>query len=54
MGGGVGFTTWGRTLQFDMRVTNLANVAYTDFLSRYKSFAYGPGRNFIFRLSLPM
>jgi len=54
MGGGVGFAAWGRTLQFDMRVTNLANIAYTDFLSRYKTFAYGPGRNFIFRLSLPM
>ena len=53
-GAGVGWAAWGRTMQFDLRVTNLANVAYTDFLSRYKTFAYGPGRNFIFRLSLPM
>jgi iron complex outermembrane recepter protein len=54
LGGGVGFTTFGRTMQFDARVTNLANIAYADFLSRYKTFAYGPGRNFIFRLTMPL
>jgi outer membrane receptor protein involved in Fe transport len=53
LGGGVGFATWGRSLQLDVRVTNLFDKTYTDFLSRYKTFAYGPGRNIIFRLSLP-
>lgn len=54
LSGGYGFSTWGRTIQLDVRVTNLFDKTYTDFLSRYKTFAYGPSRNFIFRLSLPM
>ena len=53
LGGGVGFSTWGRLMQLDVRATNLFDKTYTDFLSRYKTFAYGPSRNIIFRLSLP-
>ena len=53
-GGGLGLNIWARAMQFDLRITNLANTTYTDYLSRYKTFAYGPSRNFIFRLSLPM
>jgi len=54
LGGGISQPFGGRTLQVDVRVTNLFGTAYSDFLSRYKTFAYGPGRNFIFRLSVPM
>ena len=54
LGGGVGFPFGARTMQFDLRVTNLFDTGYADFLSRYKTFAYGQGRNFIFRLSVPM
>ena len=54
LGGGISQPFGSHTLQLDIRVTNLFGTTYSDFLSRYKTFAYGPGRNFIFRLSVPM
>ena len=54
MGAGLSRVLGGRMMSFDVRVTNLFDAAYTDFLSRYKVFAYGPGRNVIFRLSVPV
>ncbi|HXY30905.1 MAG TPA: TonB-dependent receptor [Gemmatimonadaceae bacterium] len=36
---------------FDLRVLNATNKAYSDFMSRYKIFAYEPGVNFILKVS---
>ena len=38
-------------VRFDLRVQNAGNVAYRDFLSRYKQFALDPGRNISLRIS---
>lgn len=38
-----------RPIRFGLDVRNATNTSYTDFLSRYKSFAYGPGVNLIFK-----
>ena len=38
-----------RPIRFGVDVRNATNTSYTDFLSRYKSFAYGPGVNLIFK-----
>jgi outer membrane receptor protein involved in Fe transport len=54
LGGGITFPLNRCALQVDVRVTNLFDTTYTDFLSRYKLFAYGQGRNMIFRVSVPM
>jgi len=54
LGGGFGFHSWGRAMQFEVRMTNLFDKTYEDYLSRYKTFAYGPSRNVIFKLSMPM
>lgn len=40
-----------RDFRFDFRVQNAGNVAYKDFLSRYKQFALNPGFNSVFRIS---
>ncbi|MEO7996585.1 MAG: TonB-dependent receptor [Gemmatimonadaceae bacterium] len=40
-----------RDFRFDFRVQNAGNVAYKDFLSRYKQFALNPGFNAVFRIS---
>ncbi len=41
----------GRTVRIDLRATNLADTKYKSFLSRYKEFAFDPGRNITLRLS---
>ncbi|PYP60891.1 MAG: hypothetical protein DMD26_18850 [Gemmatimonadetes bacterium] len=41
----------GRPFSLDVRVLNAANTRYRDFLSRYKAFAFGQGRNIVIRLS---
>ena len=41
----------GRIVYLDLRVRNALDTKYNDFLSRYKTFAYEPGRNVIIRLS---
>jgi hypothetical protein len=45
-------TVGGRPLRLDVRLRNAANARYADFLSRYKAFAYGAGRNLALRLSI--
>ena len=40
-----------RPLRFDIDVRNATNVTYTDYLSRYKRFAYGQGVNVIFKVA---
>ncbi len=51
LGGGLSHDVRGRTLSVDVRVRNALNTRYNDFLSRYKLFAYEPGRNVVLRLS---
>jgi iron complex outermembrane recepter protein len=46
-------THWGgRTLDLSLRVRNLTNESYRDFLSRYKDFALNPGRDIVIRIGL--
>jgi iron complex outermembrane receptor protein len=52
IGAGLEQTVGGRPLRLDVRLRNVANARYTDFLSRYKAFAYGEGRNLMLRLSI--
>jgi iron complex outermembrane receptor protein len=52
LGAGLARELWGREFALDVRVRNVADARYTDFLSRYKLFAYGQGRNVIFRGSM--
>lgn len=42
----------GRRVSFGVRVLNATNARYTDFLSRYKSFAFGQGRNVVVRVGV--
>ncbi|HKW41121.1 MAG TPA: TonB-dependent receptor [Gemmatimonadales bacterium] len=51
-GAGLEQTVGGRLVSLDVRVRNATNTRYTDFLSRYKLFAYGEGRNVVVRLSI--
>ncbi|HYK82786.1 MAG TPA: TonB-dependent receptor [Gemmatimonadales bacterium] len=51
LGVGVEEAVGGRLVHLDIRVRNAADARYTDFLSRYKSFAYGQGRNVTVQLS---
>jgi iron complex outermembrane recepter protein len=44
----------GRPMRFDLDVRNALNTSYTDFLSRYKGFAAGPGINVILKASTGM
>jgi iron complex outermembrane receptor protein len=40
-----------RLLSLDFQLRNVFDKAYTNFLSRYKTYAFDPGRNFIARVS---
>ncbi len=40
-----------RPLRFDVDVRNATNATYTDFLSRYKRFAYGQGINVVLKVA---
>ena len=51
VGAGLEQTVGGRLVYLDVRVRNATNARYTDFLSRYKVFAFGEGRNIVVRLS---
>ena len=49
--GGFGLSTGGRRVAIDLQLRNVFNKAYAGFLSRYKTYALDPGRNFIMRVS---
>jgi iron complex outermembrane receptor protein len=51
LGAGAGRQIGGREYFLDLRLRNATNKRYNDFLSRYKTFAYEPGRNLIIRVS---
>ena len=52
LGAGLEQAIGGHPLRLDLRVRNAGDVRYTDFLSRYKAFAFGEGRNAILRVSI--
>jgi iron complex outermembrane recepter protein len=52
LGGGLEQRVGGRLLSVDLRLRNATNRRYTDFLSRYKVFAFGEGRNLIVRVTV--
>ncbi|HEU4680479.1 MAG TPA: TonB-dependent receptor, partial [Gemmatimonadales bacterium] len=51
IGAGFGLPLGGRTMAFDLQLRNVFDKEYASFLSRYKTYALDPGRNFIARVS---
>ena len=51
LGGGTDVRLFGRAMRLDVSLRNALNQPYRSFLSRYKEFAFDPGRNLIVRLS---
>ena len=51
---GAEHTVGGRRLTLAGRVRNLTNTQYRDYLSRYKTFAYNPGRDVSVRVGLEL
>jgi iron complex outermembrane receptor protein len=51
LGAGFGLPLTSRLLGFDFQLRNVFDKAYANFLSRYKTYALDPGRNFIVRVS---
>ncbi len=54
LGAGMQAKFLGHDVRIDARVTNLADHAYRDFLSRYKGFALDPGRNIVLHVGVGM
>jgi iron complex outermembrane receptor protein len=44
----------GRSLAIDLAVRNLFDTDHHDFMSRYKTYASAPGRNFTLRVGMPI
>jgi len=51
LGGGSDVRLFGRAMRLDISLRNALNQRYKSFLSRYKEFAFDPGRNLIVRIS---
>jgi len=51
LGGGTDVRLFGRAMRLDVTVRNVLDQRYRSFLSRYKEFAFDPGRNIVVRLS---
>jgi iron complex outermembrane receptor protein len=51
LSGGTDLRVFGRAIRLDVSLRNALNQRYKSFLSRYKEFAFDPGRNLIIRLS---
>ncbi|HZA98855.1 MAG TPA: TonB-dependent receptor [Gemmatimonadales bacterium] len=51
VGAGASLDLGGRLLSLDLQLRNVFDKAYANFLSRYKTYALDPGRNFIARVS---
>jgi iron complex outermembrane receptor protein len=51
LGGGFALPLGSRTVSFDLQVRNVFDKEYAGFLSRYKTYALDPGRNFIARVT---
>lgn len=50
---GAELLVFSQPIRCSLSINNLGNIAYRDYLSRYRYFADDPGRNIIFRLSIP-
>jgi iron complex outermembrane receptor protein len=51
VGAGFGMPVGTRLLSLDLQLRNVFDTEYASFLSRYKTYALDPGRNFIVRIS---
>jgi iron complex outermembrane receptor protein len=51
LAGGFAVPLGGKSVSFDLQLRNVFDKAYAAFLSRYKTYALDPGRNFIVRVS---
>ena len=51
LGGGIGLLLGNKEVSVDLSLTNVFDTGYASFLSRYKTYALDPGRNFIMRVS---
>ena len=51
LAGGFAVPLGEKTMSFDVQLRNVFDKAYASFLSRYKTYALDPGRNFIVRVS---
>jgi outer membrane receptor protein involved in Fe transport len=49
--GGLAIPVGTRSLRLDLLLRNAFDKSYTSFLSRYKTYALNPGRNFTMRLT---
>ena len=50
LGAGVSLPVGARSLGVDLQLRNAFNKEYESFLSRYKTYAFDPGRNFTVRV----
>jgi iron complex outermembrane receptor protein len=51
LAGGLALALGERIMTIDLQLRNVFDKAYANFLSRYKTYALDPGRNFIVRVS---
>jgi iron complex outermembrane receptor protein len=51
LSGGVVVPLGEKRISLDLQLRNVFDEAYASFLSRYKTYALDPGRNFIVRVS---
>lgn len=51
LGAGVSLPVGARSLGVDLQLRNAFDKQYASFLSRYKTYAFDPGRNFILRVT---
>jgi iron complex outermembrane recepter protein len=51
VGAGASFPVGSRTIGLDLQLRNAFDKRYASFLSRYKTYAFDPGRNFIVRVT---
>jgi hypothetical protein len=51
VGAGIVVPIGERAVALDLKLRNALDQEYADFLSRYKTYALDPGRNFVVRVS---
>jgi hypothetical protein len=51
LGAGVAIPMGERTVAVDLQLRNALDESYASFLSRYKTYALDPGRNFVVRVT---
>jgi iron complex outermembrane receptor protein len=48
------FVVYKQAFQIQLIVLNITNTRYRDYLNRFRYFVDEPGRNFIFKLNIPL